>query len=74
MYGPKRDTSGWGSISASRVKSTGKLAVGSEHVCVCLRGSVPASGVGLRPWGLVYQKPAAGDTGIKEQLLGRMKV
>lgn len=74
MCGPQRDISGWGSVSVSSVKGTGKFAVGSEHVYVWVRGSVPSTGVGLRPWGLAYQKPATRDTGIKEQLLGRMKV
>lgn len=51
-----------------------KVKVGCGGVCVCVSGSVPATGVGLTPWGLVYQKPATGETGIKEQLLCRMNV
>ena len=42
-------------------RSWGSQGARPSCVCICARESAPAAGVGLRPWGLMSQVPAAGE-------------
>ena len=67
------------SVCVSKGETMGELPTGFwgggvSVIVTVSEGSVPATGVGLWPYGLYVHLTVNGETGIQGQLLGRLSV